>query len=48
MEDLGIIKGGGMRLDITDEGLNQILGLAAPCPNEYSVPPMNMTEYSFL
>jgi hypothetical protein len=47
MEDLGIVKGGGMRLDITDEGLNQILGFAAPSPHEYPVPPMDMAEYFF-
>jgi hypothetical protein len=48
VKDLGIIKSGGVRLDITDQGLDKILGLAAPCPDEYSVPSMDVTEYSFL
>jgi hypothetical protein len=45
VEYLSIIKSIWMRLDITDEAENKILRLSATRPDEYSVPPVDMTEY---
>jgi len=48
VEHLGIIKGSGMRIDITDKGQDKILGLAAPGPDKYPVPLMDVAEDTVL